>query len=83
MMLILLKRFKNIFILLLIVSVFPLSVTAESQQQKIQKKIEQASSSLHSAQSKSKKLSRQVIKLEKDLSDISNSQYRTEKKWRN
>jgi septal ring factor EnvC (AmiA/AmiB activator) len=62
------------------VLVFSPSVTAESQQQKIQKKIEEASFSLNSAQSKSKKLSRQVIKLEKNLSDISNAQYRTEKK---
>jgi septal ring factor EnvC (AmiA/AmiB activator) len=56
------------------------SVVADSQQQKIQKKIQQVSSSLHSAQSRSKKLSNQVNDLEKNLSDISKSQYRTEKK---
>lgn len=80
MMLILLKWFKKFFILLLLTAVFPSSVTAESQQQKIQKKIEQASSSLHVAKNQSKKLSRQVVKLEKNLSDISKAQYRTEKK---
>ncbi len=83
MMPILLKLSKNFFILLLTISflfIFISSAIADSQQQKIQKKIEKASSSLHSAQNKSKQLSKQVITLEKKLSDIAKAQYRTEKK---
>lgn len=84
MILMLLKLSKNFFILLaisaLMTSFFSSFVIAENQQQKIQKKIEQASTGLHSAQNKSKKLSKQVITLEKNLSDISKTQYRTEKK---
>jgi len=55
-------------------------VLADNPQQRIQKKIETISSNLHSAQTKSRKLSQQVIGLEKNLSDIAKSQYRTEKK---
>lgn len=53
---------------------------ADSQQQKIKKKIAQVSSSLNSAKTKSSKLTQQVRSLEKNLSDISSAQYRTEKK---
>jgi septal ring factor EnvC (AmiA/AmiB activator) len=53
---------------------------ADNSQQRIQKKIEAVSSSLHSAQTKSRKLSEQVVSLEKNLSDIAKSQYHTKKK---
>ena len=84
MILMLLKLFKKKFILpiisVLIISFVSFPAVADSQQQKIKKKIEKASSSLHSAQNESKKLSKQVISLEKKLSNLSKAQYRTEKK---
>ena len=68
---------KNLLILLLLVILSP-PAFADSQQQKIKKKIEQASSSLNTAKNKSKKLRQQVYSLEKNLSDISRTQYKTE-----
>jgi septal ring factor EnvC (AmiA/AmiB activator) len=67
----------NLLVLFLLVT--PLAL-ADTQQQQIKKEIKQVSSSLHVAQSKSRKLSQQMVSLEKNLSDISKSQYRTEKK---
>lgn len=70
----------SLFILIANLIAIPLVFADTQQQQQIKKKIEQVSSSLHSAQSKSRKLGKQVIRLEKNLSDLSKSQYRTEKK---
>ncbi|HIO92389.1 MAG TPA: peptidase M23 [Leucothrix mucor] len=69
---------KKLFIVLLIAILSP-SLMAENQQQKIKKKIAQASSNLSTAQTKSNKLRKQVNSLEKNLSDISKAQYRTER----
>jgi septal ring factor EnvC (AmiA/AmiB activator) len=70
-------------VLILFLMLITTSSFADSQQQKIKKQIKQASSSLHAAQSRSSKLSNEVNGLEKNLSDISKSQYRTEKKMEN
>jgi len=74
-----LNIYKSTLILLLLVILNP-PVFADSQQQKIKKKIEQASSSLNTAKNKSNKLLQQVHSLEKKLSDISRAEYQTEKK---
>ncbi len=70
---------KNLLSLLLLVMIST-SVFADSQQQKIKKKIEQASTNLNTAKNKSNKLRQQVHSLEKKLSDISRAQYKTEQK---
>jgi septal ring factor EnvC (AmiA/AmiB activator) len=75
------KNKPALFLLVIILMslVTPL-VLADSQHQQIKKAIKQVSSSLNVAKSKSRKLSQQVVSLEKKLSDISKSQYHTEKK---
>ncbi|HFC92332.1 MAG TPA: peptidase M23 [Leucothrix mucor] len=70
-------------VLVLFLMLITTSSFADNQQQKIKKQIKQVSSSLHTAQSRSNKLSNEVNGLEKNLSDISKSQYRTEKKMEN
>ncbi|MCK5917676.1 MAG: peptidoglycan DD-metalloendopeptidase family protein [Cocleimonas sp.] len=73
------KKLLTLVLMLSSVLMTPVSF-ADSQQQTIKKKIKQVSSSLHAAQSRSSKLSGEVNGLERNLSDISKSQYRTEKK---
>lgn len=70
---------KQLFAILLMLTLST-AVLADNQQQKIKKKIAQVSSSLNTAKTKSNKLKQQVDSLEKNLSDISKAQYRTEKK---
>ena len=77
-----LKRPTNLLtsILILFSMLITTSSVADSEQQQIKQKIKQVSSSLHAAKSRSSKLSSEVNGLEKNLSDLSKSQYRTEKK---
>ncbi|MCK5901716.1 MAG: peptidoglycan DD-metalloendopeptidase family protein [Cocleimonas sp.] len=75
----LLNALKIPLLCLLLLS-FNSTVFADNQQQQIKKKIDQMASSLNTAKSKSEQLRQQVRALEKNLSDISKSHYRTEKK---